>query len=372
MSEFFNSPDVWLYLMIPVINALVGWTTNVLAIKMTFYPLEFIGIPPYLGWQGIIPSKAGVMAGKSVDLITEKLISVEERFANIDPQQVVEYMEPEIEKLSHRVVDEVMESQAFYLWVALPSAVKANIYRRVNEDIPPIVVEMIEEIKFRITELFDLKAMVIKTLVSNKVLLNEIFIRCGGKEFKFIERSGLYFGFLFGIIQMIIWWNIQPWWLLPVAGLFVGYATNWLALKLIFYPLKPIKIGNLHIQGVFLKRQKEVASEYANLVAAEIMNSRNIFDTILHGKASNKLIQIIRNHVDKAVEVAAGNSKEVLTFISGKERIESAKNIAASGVLEDIRITTYQVYDYTEQVLDMENTLKSKMLALPPDQFQGF
>jgi uncharacterized membrane protein YheB (UPF0754 family) len=77
-------------LLIPFISAIIGWGTNVLAIKMTFYPLEFIGFQfgvkpigwsgfPPIGWQGIVPSKAGVMAGKATDMITTKLIDIEEQ-----------------------------------------------------------------------------------------------------------------------------------------------------------------------------------------------------------------------------------------------------------------------------------------------------
>ncbi|MEO0639934.1 MAG: hypothetical protein AAFY70_09425, partial [Bacteroidota bacterium] len=83
--------EFWQFASIPLISALVGWGTNVLAIKMTFYPLNFWGIKP-LGWQGIIPSKAGEMAGKAVDLLTEKLITIEERFDQIEPERVAEEM----------------------------------------------------------------------------------------------------------------------------------------------------------------------------------------------------------------------------------------------------------------------------------------
>ncbi len=55
---------------IPFVSGFIGWITNYVAIKMTFYPISFWGIPPYLGWQGIIPRKAHKMAGKAVDLIT--------------------------------------------------------------------------------------------------------------------------------------------------------------------------------------------------------------------------------------------------------------------------------------------------------------
>ncbi len=47
---------------IPVVSALVGWGTNVLALHMTFEPIEPWGRPPWFGWQGIIPANAVRMA----------------------------------------------------------------------------------------------------------------------------------------------------------------------------------------------------------------------------------------------------------------------------------------------------------------------
>ena len=35
---------------------------------------------------------------------------------------------------------------------------------------------------------------------------------------------------------MALWIFFQAWWLLPLFGLLVGWATNWLALKMIFNP----------------------------------------------------------------------------------------------------------------------------------------
>ena len=72
--------DNWIVLLIPVISALVGWFTNVVAIKMMFQPVEFVGIPPYLGWQGVIPANALRLARVSNTLITEKLLSLRQLF----------------------------------------------------------------------------------------------------------------------------------------------------------------------------------------------------------------------------------------------------------------------------------------------------
>jgi hypothetical protein len=45
-------PDFWKYVSIPFIAGAVGWTTNWMAVQMTFYPLEFLGIRPFFRLAG--------------------------------------------------------------------------------------------------------------------------------------------------------------------------------------------------------------------------------------------------------------------------------------------------------------------------------
>ena len=362
----------WNYGLIPLISAFIGWTTNILALRMTFYPLEFNGVPPYLGWQGIIPSKAGVMAGKAVDLITKNLVKIEEQFEHIDSHRVVEEMGPELERVSEKIIEEVMSTQANSLWKRLPDAAKLRLHQKVKQGLPGMVEELIQEINLNINDFFDLRSMVISTLVLDKGLLNKIFLKCGAEEFKFIEKSGAYFGFLFGLIQMVLWYYVQPWWLLPLAGILVGFSTNWLALKLIFKPEKAFKIGNLHIQGLFIKRQFEVSAEYASIIAGQILTSPRILDSIFFGDKSSAVSKLIKKHITNVVDHAAGSSKEMIRLISGNRKYQIIRNIAFSSFMEDLRIIVSQTFNYTEEALDLENTLRSRMQALPPWEFASF
>lgn len=361
----------WTYLIIPFVSAVVGWGTNVLALKMTFYPLEFIGIPPYLGWQGIIPSKAGRMAGMSVDLLTANLIRIEEVFARLEPERVAEEMQDDLQRISKEIINRVMNAQAPKLWKILPEKTKENLYNEVANDFPQVVEELMVEFKEHITELFDLRGMVVETLLEDRALLNTIFIKCGEREFKFIERSGLYFGFLFGIVQMIFWFHYSAWWILPVAGLFVGYATNWLALRLIFSPLHPYKIGPWTIQGLFLKRQKEVAAEYSRIVASRILTPEKVYDDILYGKATDKLSEIVEKHVQKVVDITGAQYQPLFDLIS-KKRIDTVRNIISFHFNYDFPILMRSVYDYTQKALKMEETMREKMSNLSSPEFQGF
>lgn len=371
----------WLpYILIPIINAIVGWGTNWLALKMTFYPLEFWGIPPYGGWQGIIPSKAASMAEKSVDMLTEKLIDSIELFERMDPARVAEEMREEVDGLSQKIINEVMLAQAPLLWKPLPKRAKHMVYDKASENLPETVSEMMDDIKMNIDELFDVKQMTIDILLENKQLLNDIFEECGKEEFVFIERSGIYFGFLFGLIQTILWYFVQTkgwmvgydWTLLPAFGLLVGWATNFIALKIIFYPLNPIKVGPFRIQGLFIKRQHEVSGIYSRIVADNILTMPNIFDTIVRGHTQDKLTKVIRKHIDHAVDEAVGSSKAIFEFMAGKKKIEIAKNIATYRFMEELPISIRKVFGYADEALDVENTLREKMQTLSAVEFEGF
>ena len=137
-------------------------------------------------------------------------------------------------------MDEIMAIQAPEVWDKIPVSIKRIVYGRISKDMPNVVTEIMSDVKNNIENIFDIKEMVIKRLTKDKALLNDMFLKCGKEEFKFIERSGLYFGFIFGLIQMVTWYFFPYFWILPLFGLLVGYATNWLALKLIFQPVKPI------------------------------------------------------------------------------------------------------------------------------------
>ena len=360
-----------IYLAIPISSALVGWLTNVVAIKMTFYPIHFIGIKPF-GWQGIIPSKAAKMSSISVDLWTSKLINVKELFAKINPKKVAKEMLPEFDRISKEIMDEIMHEQAPEIWSRVPESVKKLAYSRISKDLPEIVTEMMTDIKDNIDEMFDIKDMVIKRLTKDKGLLNDMFLQVGDEEFKFIERSGFTFGFLFGIVQMLVWYFYPKFWILPLFGLLVGYATNWLALKLIFNPIEPISFLGVTYQGLFIKRQNEVSKEYAYMLAHDIFTFDRIFASIITGPTKDRFVKLITDHANHAIDEAAGLSKPVITLVAGKRSYEKIKNIAIDKTLKELPNSVKPVFPYAEKAMDLENIFRTRMQHLPPRDFVDF
>lgn len=375
LTQFYIDNTGWPEILMPFVAGVIGWGTNVLALKMTFYPLEFVGYKwkgrRILGWQGIVPEKAGSMAGKSVDMITTKLIDIESQFARINPKVVAKEMEPRMLDLTRKIFEEAM-SQEVPMWKLLTAKQKDAIFLRAVKEIPKVTEDVMEEVKVNITEIFNLKKMAVEQLMQNKDLLNRIFLEVGHKEFKFIERSGFYFGFLFGVLQALIFIPFPYWWVLPLGGLIVGYLTNWLALKLIFNPVKPKYFLGIKFQGLFIKRQKEVSKGYSKIIADNIMTMPKIFDAIFYGPSSDRLVKIIEGHVNDGIDNTAGYSSALIRITSGSESYDRVKSIACQRLIEEMPDHIHLVFDYAKQALDIEHTLNEKMSELPPDDFVGF
>lgn len=357
-------------LSIPIISALVGWLTNKLAVWMTFYPLEYVGKWPF-GWQGIIPAKAHKMAGKAVELITSKLISVEEQFEKLNAEEIVKEMRPRLDELSRRIIRSAMEREFPVIWILLPNSQKELLYTEASAQFPSAVSNILLDVKSNIHQLFDIDRMMVEGLTKDPEMLNRVFLKCGEKEFKFIEYSGLVFGFLFGLIQMFIWNYYQFWWLLPAGGLIVGYLTNFLALKLIFRPVHPIKIGPLRIQGLFMKRQNEVSEEYAKILASELLTSEQIFEFIVRTNGMDSIVELCRNHVKILIDTTTGPTrKAILQLVVGTAKYERMKHSAVEMFLSELPVSITGMFGYADRSLAIGPTLEGKLKSLSKLDFE--
>jgi len=370
MMELLQNPEFWKYISIPVIAGLIGWSTNWLAIKLTFLPLEFIGIPPLLGWQGIIPSKARKMAAISVDATISKIGTVAEIFDQIDPRTLSEHIIETVVPRVEEYVDELMLKEHATFWENLPTPMRQMVYDRVRKSAPDLVDNLIDDLATNIESLLDIKGMVIEQLAEDKVLLNRIFLECGDKEFRFIINSGAWLGFLFGLAQMGVWYFFKNWWILPVAGLIVGYATNWIALNVIFRPLNPIKVLGFEFQGLFLKRQSAVAASFCSIITHEILTIGNIINAILNGDEAERAKNLVKKHIKPIVDDTAGLSKPLTQIAFGPKGFADLKHQVGEKAIEISSQAFKDPVFNNERAQAVENIMRERMENLSSEEFQ--
>jgi uncharacterized membrane protein YheB (UPF0754 family) len=369
--EWLREPDFWRYASIPVIAGIIGYVTNWLAVRMTFRPIEFRGlVDPWLGWQGIIPSKSKKMAAIAVDASLAKLASLSEIFEHMDPERVGERLLETARERTYELTDEIMRETDPELWEELPEPARRAIAARVRERLPEALDDLVEDMSRHLDQLLDLRLMVVDRLAEDRTLLNRIFKEVGEEEFTFIIRSGAIFGFPFGLVQMLVWILVPQWWVLPAFGVGVGYATNWIALNLIFRPLIPVKLGPFVAHGLFLRRQDEVAEEFSRLVTREVLTIRNFVDAMLHGPRSDRTRALVRRHVTPIVDEAAGVARPAVEFTVGDREYARIKEQLSTRAIELSESALDDPVFNAERAVAVEQEMQARMRELSSAEFQ--
>lgn len=93
----------------------------------------------------------------------------------------------------------VMEEHAPQPWVVLDTDFWDVIIFDATDKCPRMLTDFFQEMKENIEVVFDLRHMMVDVAENDRVLFCRMFLECGDRELGFIEWSGYYFGYLFGI-----------------------------------------------------------------------------------------------------------------------------------------------------------------------------
>jgi uncharacterized membrane protein YheB (UPF0754 family) len=339
---------------------------------MTFYPLDYKGIRPFLGWQGIIPSKATKMAEKSVDLLTRDLFKPKDVFARLDVSEIIRISTDNFLAMSRRIADAVLTTRVPMASTAVGRSVKPHVENAVAKVLPGVVGNAMLRIKDNIEEILNLKAIAVEALKEDKSLINKIFLDLGGKQFRFIETSGAWLGFLFGLGQIVTCMYTSHWLMFVAYGIFIGYITNVLAIKMIFEPAEPKKIGPFLFWGLFLRNQRAESFKYADIISSRILTPEKLFDYIFRSPDCQLTRQIMEDEVSKAVDEVVRSLPSLVKLVLTNQKISELKSVAVFNLMNELPLYISVIYPYTEQTLDIRNTIGSKMSELPPKKFIDF
>lgn len=175
---------------------------------------------------------------------------------------------------------------------------------------------------------------------------------------------------------MIIWYNFHSSWLtLPIGGLIVGLCTNWIAMKLILYPVHPFKLGRLQIQGLFFKRQFEVAKDYSENLTQHVLTPRNINEYILRGPSSDKLFKLLERHLKNEFDNVTGIGKPLYQLVFGTQSYIHLKDKVSKKIIAEFMESPDKLsgaYEVTEEMLGLEDELRTSMQRLPPPELDRF
>jgi uncharacterized membrane protein YheB (UPF0754 family) len=360
----------YIYLAMPFIASLIGYVTKIIAVEMLYRPLEFRGVGP-IGWQGIVPRRSGKVAAVTIELLTENLLEPEDLFAKFDAEHVVdELREPltlAIDEMAQEFVDQIVPG----LWASMPGAARRALQDRLHAQAPGMVDSLLSEIRSDLPQYLDLQFMTVTTMVRNKAKLNRLMRTTAASAMSFMRRSGIYFGFLIGLVQAAAWGWIHALWLMPLFGFLTGWLSDWLALNLLFIPRDPKRLLGFRFHGVIQRNREQITRDYAKVMAQDLFSPEVLFESLLRGPSSERLFAMMHREISRAVDKQTGAAVPLVQLAVGSARYQRAKAAVVRTALDRIPETVAHAHGYASEVMDIEGTIADKMRQLDSEQFEA-
>ncbi|MEX2659458.1 MAG: DUF445 family protein [Acidimicrobiales bacterium] len=360
-------PALEIIVAIPLVTACIGYGTNVAGVRMIFHPSRFIGFGP-IGWQGIIYRLAPKFANE-IAATTSEVLTPEDILRQLAPSSVADLpatLDTAIEPIVARLADRIRPG----LWDELAPAAREALLDQVRKETVEAGSELVERLAPVADELLDLPALVVEMLSGEEAdRLARVSKEIMAKELRFIEWSGGAIGFGVGLLQVLLYGIFGQWWTMPIVGAVVGLGTNWLAIQMVFRPWEPTRfLGLITYQGMFPKRQPEIARDYGRIAAHEVLTPANLLRTLRERGDTERATAVVREVVAERLDalqpmfemLAGGATPPPPAVLAGAMLEELGREPGLEAGIEA----------HLEERLGIDDMIEERLGGLPKPEFE--
>jgi len=193
--------DIIRFSLMVLIGGLIGWSTNKIAIKMLFRPINPIKIL-FFTFQGVFPKRKDIMAISLADTIEKELLSKEvilNKILNKDNMEEIKrnIMNTLLDKLAEKIPPMVK----MFLGDNLDQMIK-DFFEKEGDT---LFDEVIDQFKETGLENLNIREIVIERINDlDFIEFEKIIFGLMNRELKHIEIIGLILGSLIGVVQYVI------------------------------------------------------------------------------------------------------------------------------------------------------------------------
>lgn len=160
-------------------------------------------------------------------------------------------------------------------------------------------------------------------------------------------------------------------WTLPFIAALVGWFTNYLAVKMLFYPKEPFMLfGKVIFQGIFPKNQRQVAEKIGKMVADELLSSDDLREKMSQPENILSITELVEAKIDFFLNVTFPKQYPITAaFLSDKR-----KGKIKVGLMDEVSVSVPAVIDrYMENIeerFNVEQIIRDKVAQLPSEKLE--
>ena len=159
--------------------------------------------------------------------------------------------------------------------------------------------------------------------------------------------------------------------LLPLIAAFIGWFTNWIAIKMLFHPKQPKRILGITFQGIFPKRQAQIAEKLGQIVANDLVNIKEIVSGLNNEDTVYEIKPMIEVHIDNFLIEKLPQKMPIISMFISKQLIAEMKSTLMDEIIEMYPQIANQMMSSLEKKISIEKMVSNKVAQFSSDKLEA-
>ena len=158
---------------------------------------------------------------------------------------------------------------------------------------------------------------------------------------------------------------------IPFISAFIHWLTIWMALKLLFHPRQPKKILGFTLQGVFPKKQQQIAISLGRIVGQELLSFGDIEEKITDPENVRRILPLVEQHIDDFLRNKLKESMPMIAMFIGDKTINQLKAVFMTELEQLFPVIMKNYVANLRHDLDLERIVVEKIAGFSADRLEN-
>jgi uncharacterized membrane protein YheB (UPF0754 family) len=324
-----------------------------------------------ISYQGVLPKHQRHFARLLAKIIVRQFMNTGDLVRSLNRPEILDEIEAMARTYVGRVVAElktiVPEDRQALLTESMIEMATTQIVSEAMRRAP----ELIGVLSEKANEILKLE-----DIITEKVMawgaggLEGVIYQVSKKELDFIEYYGGIFGFVLGLFQWVVLQLLGDI-ALPLVGVMVGIVTNWLAIQMLFYPREPkVYLGLFKYQGLFPKRQFEMATIMGDIASKELIIPSEVFEELTDRAIPQRVDAATVESIEGRLRAEVPGIFQMLDGLVPEEKWPELRQRLAERVTEMRNPVRDALIESAVRHVDVERMLEARLQGLAKNEFE--
>lgn len=162
--------------------------------------------------------------------------------------------------------------------------------------------------------------------------------------------------------------SLTTWIAVPLLGGVIGYVTNWIAVKMIFRPIRPVNVLGIRVQGLIGKRQKDLADRIGRVVGEHLVQHEDIVASF----AKVDVERLLGDVIDRGLQPKVDELRS-LPLIGGfltADRVRDLRSSLLRSIMARKDVILEKLEEAVEEGLDVQALVREKVTAFQVERLE--